>query len=119
MSSIAVAHWGEHCNGGGERVAWTLGRQLDCPVYVGRRDPSIEPDDVDIREIDHNTLTRRLVDRGGVSRMIGYQFAWELPGLSEYDTIVTSGNEPLAYVPSRDDQTWLHYVHHTSRGATD
>jgi len=119
QSKLAVAHWGEHCNGGGERVAWELGRQLDCPVYVGRRDTAIEPDDVDIREIDHNRVTRRLVDQGGVGQMLGYQLAWELPGLEEYDTIVTSGNEPLAYVPQRDDQVWVHYVHHTSRQATD
>jgi len=47
---VAIAHWNESCNGGGERVAWELARQFDAPLYVGRRDPSIEPDDVDKTE---------------------------------------------------------------------
>lgn len=50
MDDIAIAHWNESCNGGGERVAWELARQFDAPLFVGRRDPSIEPEDVDVRQ---------------------------------------------------------------------
>jgi len=28
MTDIAIAHWAETCNGGGERVAWALARQF-------------------------------------------------------------------------------------------
>jgi len=115
---VAIAHWNESCNGGGERVAWALGRFFDAPVYVGRRDRSIEPADVTVREL-HDGLLGRLVDHGGVSEMVAQQFGWEIAApLREYDVVITSGNEPLAYVPPAD-QTWVHYVHHTSRQATD
>ena len=28
-SNLAVAHWGEHANGGGDRLAWELARVFD------------------------------------------------------------------------------------------
>ncbi len=44
---LAVAHWGEHANGGGDRLAWELARVFeDAPFYVGWRDESIEPADI-------------------------------------------------------------------------
>jgi len=116
---IAVAHWAERVNGGGERVGWELARALDAPLYVGERDPSIEPDDVTVHDLFKNTASGRLIDRGGMLRMLGHQAGWSSAHhLREYDTIVTSGNECHAYVPA-ENQPWLHYVHHTSRYATD
>ena len=118
VTHVAVAHWNESCNGGGERVAWELGRQFDAPVWVGRRSPDIEPPDVTVREL-HDGLLGRLVDRGGISEMVAQQIGWEIAApLREADVLITSGNEPLAYVPPAG-QTWIHYVHHTSRQATD
>jgi glycosyltransferase involved in cell wall biosynthesis len=118
MTDIAIAHWGEHCDGGGERVGWELARQFDTPLYVGRRDPSIEPDDVEVRQL-HDGLVGQLIERGGLAQMATQQVAWEIAEpLRDADVLITSGNEPLAYVPPAE-QTWVHYVHHTSRWATD
>ncbi len=120
MSSekIVLAHWGEICNGGGERVAWELARGFDEPLHVGHRDPSIEPSDVEVRELFDGRM-RDLLAGGGLSQMAATQIAWELPDtLHGAETLLTSGNEPLVYVP-RDGQAWVHYVHHTSRHATD
>lgn len=117
-NDIAIAHWAETCNGGGERVAWALAREFDTPLYVGTRDPSIEPSDVEIREL-HDGRIGQLAERGGIAEMVAHQFGWEIAEpLRDYDTLITSGNEPLAYVPPAE-QTWVHYVHHTSRRATD
>lgn len=117
-ADIAVAHWGESVNGGGERVAWELARAFDAPLYVSVRDPSIEPDDVEVREL-FDGWTKRLAARGGVLQLAADQYGWEIADpLREYDTLVTSGNECLAYVPP-PEQTWVHYTHHTSRRATD
>lgn len=116
--TVAIAHWDESCNGGGERVAWALARQFDAPLFVGTRDPSIEPADVDVREL-HDGWTKRAVEHGGLAEMAAQQLGWEIAEpLREFDAVITSGNEPLAYVPP-SDQTWVHYVHHTSRRATD
>lgn len=116
--TVAIAHWAETCNGGGERVAWALAREFDAPLFVGRRDESIEPEDVDVREL-HDGRLGQLIDRGGLAEMAAQQLGWEIAEpLREYDTVITSGNEPLAYVPPAE-QTWVHYVHHTSRRATD
>ncbi|MGM0590269.1 MAG: glycosyltransferase [Halobacteriota archaeon] len=119
-SDIAIAHWGEHCNGGGERVAWELARTFDAPLFVGTRTPDIEPNDsLDIRGLFDDGLMGRLIDRGGLSRMLAYQLGWQVvPPLREYDTLVTSGNEPLFYV-APEDQMWVAYVHHTNRKQSD
>lgn len=116
---VAVGHWAESVNGGGERLAWALSRMLDAPLYVGSRDPSIEPEDVTVRDLFADTASGWLINRGGLLRMLGQQAGWSTAHeLREFDTLVTSGNECLAYVPG-EDQPWLHYVHHTSRRATD
>jgi glycosyltransferase involved in cell wall biosynthesis len=118
-NSTAVGHWGEVVNGGGERVAWEMARTLDAPLYVGHRNQSIEPEDVDVRDLLADTASGWLVDRGGFLRMLGQQAGWGTAhNLRGYDALLTSGNECLAYVPG-DDQPWVHYVHHTSRYATD
>jgi len=118
MSTPVLAHWAETCNGGGERVAWELARAFDAPLHVGYRDPSIEPDDVEVRDLFEGRV-RQLIGRGGLATMAATQLAWERPEpLTRADTLVTSGNEPLVYVP-KNGQTWVHYVHHTSRHATD
>lgn len=117
--SIATTHWAERVNGGGERVGWALGRCFDAPLFVGERDESIEPDDVDVHHLFEDHAAKRLIDLSGVARMLGHQAGWGTAHtLREYDVLVSSGNECLAYVPA-EDQPWIHYVHHTSRYATD
>lgn len=119
MREIATAHWGEVVNGGGERVGWELARTFNAPLFVGVRNESIEPDDVDVVDLHDGTLSGRLVDRGGLLRMLGQQAGWGTAHrLRDYDVLVSSGNECLAYVPD-ETQPWIHYVHHTSRYATD
>lgn len=116
---IAAAHWAERINGGGEKVGWELARAFDAPLFVGERDPSIEPDGVEVHDLFEDTLSGRLIDRGGMLAMLGHQAGWGTAhGLRDYHTLISSGNECLAYV-QREDQPWVHYVHHTSRYATD
>jgi glycosyltransferase involved in cell wall biosynthesis len=117
---LAIAHWGEHCNGGGERVGWELARTFDRPLHVGTREPGIEPADVEVRELFGGGWGRRAIDHGGLAKMAAYALLWQrdVEPLQQADTIVTSGNEPLFYVPD-GQQTWVAYVHHTGRHQTD
>ncbi len=123
--SIAIAHKDYDVRGGGERLAEELARTFDAPLAVGRRDADNEPDDLDSRlaEIDYGPLPERLakwmIDRGGVTRSMAYQLVWQQQdALTEYETVVTSGNEPLWYVPE-DDQTLVAYTHSTPRWQYD
>jgi len=120
-SRIAIAHKDYDVRGGGERLAEELSRTFDAPLFVGRRNITNEPDDLEplLAEIDYAPLPDRvakwMIDRGGPTRSLAYQLAWQTqPALAEYDTIVTSGNEPLWY-QSRDEQTVVAYTHSTPR----
>lgn len=119
-SDIALAHWGEHVNGGGDRVAWELARTFeDAPLYVGWRDASIEPPDIETEQLLTGRLTERALRRGGLARMAAHLLGWQVADpLREYDALLTSGNEPLFYVPPTD-QAWVAYIHHTNRRQSD
>jgi glycosyltransferase involved in cell wall biosynthesis len=118
--SLAVAHWGEHADGGGDRLAWELARVFDdSPFYVGWKDGEIEPDDVDSQQLIEGTLSTRALEHGGLARQFAHLLGWQIAEpLRKYDILVTSGNEPLFYVPP-DDQTWVAYIHHTNRRQSD
>ena len=115
---VAIAHKDYDTRGGGEVFVRRLAEWLECPVYVGRRNQANEPPDghLDIREIPLSRLERRAIDRGGLARSVAYMTAWQRAGavLADYDVVVTSGNEPLWYVPP-DDQTLIAYTHSTPR----
>jgi len=114
---IAIAHKDYDVRGGGEVLAEELARCFDAPLYVGHRDKTCEPDDteLDIREIPLASWERWAIQRGGAPRSLAYMLAWQdVPDLTEYDTVVMSGNEPLWYVPE-DDQTVIAYTHSTPR----
>jgi len=117
---VSVAHWGEHCNGGGERVGWELARTFGGPLHVGTSDGGIGPGDVEVRELWPDGWGRRAIDRGGLFQMAAYALLWErdVGPLADADVLVTSGNEPLFYVPD-GEQAWAAYVHHTGRHQTD
>lgn len=117
---IAVAHWGEHADGGGDRLAWDLARVFeDAPFYVGWRDVSIEPDDIDAEQLIDGPLLSRTLRWGGIARQFAHLLGWQVAEpLREYEVLVTSGNEPLFYVPP-DGQTWVAYIHHTNRRQSD
>lgn len=117
---IAVAHWGEHVNGGGDRVAWELSRTFDdAPLYVGWQDESIEPPDIETEQLINGRLNERALEQGGVTRMVAHMLGWQVAEpLREYDILVSSGNEPLFYVPPTE-QVWIAYVHHTNRRQSD
>lgn len=119
-SDIALAHWGEHVNGGGDRVAWELARAFeDAPLYVGWRDASIEPPDIETEQLLTGGITERALRRGGLARMVAHLLGWQVADpLREYDALLTSGNEPLFYVPPTD-QIWVAYIHHTNRRQSD
>lgn len=117
---LAVAHWGEHANGGGDRLAWELARVFeDAPFYVGWRDESIEPADIEAEQLIQDRLLNRALEQGGLARQLAHLVGWQLASpLREYDILVTSGNEPLFYV-APTEQTWVAYIHHTNRRQSD
>jgi glycosyltransferase involved in cell wall biosynthesis len=117
---LVVAHWGEHVNGGGDRVAWELSRVFeDAPLYVGWKDESIEPEDIETEQIIEGRLNHWALKRGGIARMFSHMLGWQIARpLRKYDVLVTSGNEPLFYVPPTE-QIWIAYVHHTNRRQSD
>jgi glycosyltransferase involved in cell wall biosynthesis len=118
--SVAVAHWGEHADGGGDRLAWELARVFeDAPFYVGWREPGIEPNDLDPQQLIDGQLLKWALERGGLARQLAHLLGWQVASpLREHDVLVTSGNEPLFYVAPAD-QTWVAYVHHTNRRQSD
>lgn len=118
--NLAVAHWGEHANGGGDRLAWELARVFDdAPFYVGWRNREIEPDDINPRQLISGTVLSRMLNAGGLAKQFAHLLGWQIASpLREYDILVTSGNEPLFYIPP-DDQTWIAYIHHTNRRQSD
>jgi glycosyltransferase involved in cell wall biosynthesis len=122
---IAIAHKDYDVRGGGERLAEELARVFDAPLHVGRRNTENEPNEMADRleEIDFGPLPDRLakwaIDRGGATRSAAYQLVWQQQDeLTEYDTVITSGNEPLWWVPE-DDQTVIAYTHSTPRWQYD
>lgn len=122
-SDIAVAHKDYDVRGGGEILAERLARTFDCPLFVGHGDPSHQPagSDLDIREIASDSWWHRLMDLGGAPRGIGHMLHWRdnaPEALADYDTIITSGNEPLWVMP-RDQQTVVAYTHSTPRWMYD
>jgi len=123
MQSVAIAHKDYDVRGGGEILAETLADGLDAPLYVGHGDNDKQPDDlsIDITEIAPGSKWHWLQSRGGVPRAIGHWMLWRDHApkiLDEYDTVITSGNEPQWWTP-RDDQTWIAYTHSTPRWLYD
>lgn len=122
---IAIAHKDYDVRGGGERLAEELARTFNAPMYVGRRVAENEPDssDPEFHEIDYSPLpdwlAKRAIDRGGTTRSLVYQLVWQQNhDLTEYGTVIMSGNEPLWWVPE-DDQTVIAYTHSTPRWQYD
>jgi len=117
VTEIGVAHWAADCDGGGERVAWELGRTFDAAVHLGSRNRYIEPEDVDCRHVFESTAVG-LAQHTRLRELVDL-LAWERADrLREFDTLVTSGSPTLRYVPE-DKQTWVTYLHHTRREQTD
>jgi glycosyltransferase involved in cell wall biosynthesis len=117
QDNIGVAHWAADCDGGGERVAWELARTFDSPVHLGSRNRHIEPEDVECRDVFGSSAVT-LVQQTRL-RFVADLLAWERADrLRQFDTLITSGNPTLRYVPE-DDQTWICYLHHTRRAETD
>ena len=117
-SDIAIAHKDNEVDGGGERLATALGKAFDAPVFSGFVP---EGRDTEMRDLFADQgLIRRLIERGGITRQAAYMVMWQqhADALREYDTVITSGNEPLWYTPE-DDQTLVAYCHHTLRQQHD
>ena len=115
--SIAIAHKDYDTRGGGEVFCRRLAEFLGAPMYVGRRNLANEPDaDIEIHEIPLSDIEQRMIDRGGLTRTAAYMLRWPAAAeqLSAYDVVITSGNEPLWWVPD-DDQTVVAYTHSTPR----
>lgn len=117
---VAVAHWGEHVNGGGDRVAWELSRVFEeSPFFVGWQDKTIEPSDINSKQLIKGRTNEWALRRGGITRMFAHMLGWQIAEpLRSYDILITSGNEPLFYVPPTE-QVWVAYIHHTNRRQSD
>lgn len=117
---VAIAHWSEHVDGGGERVAWEAARGLDAPLFVGYRDEDIEPGGLtDVREVFDGRLQQWAIERGGITRELAQIVGWHNTDcLREFDVLVSTSNQPLWHVGA-PEQAHVHYVHHTARYQTD
>lgn len=117
-NQIAIAHKDNVVDGGGERVCRQLGDAFDAPIYSGHVPDDRDTDMIDIFG-DHG-LAKRAISRGGVTRQLAYMLMWRRHAdeLRAYDTVITSGNEPLWYTPD-EEQTLVAYVHHTLRRQHD
>lgn len=121
---IAIAHKDYDVRGGGEVLAEELARVFDAPLYVGHANEAHLPEhpDIDIREIAPESHLHRLMARTGTAlRGLAHMIHWRdnaPDALAQYETVVTSGNEPLWYVP-RDYQTVVAYTHSPPRWLYD
>ncbi|MFC7071358.1 glycosyltransferase [Halobaculum lipolyticum] len=120
---IAIAHKDYDVRGGGEVLAEELARTFEAPLYVGHGDPANQPDDgeVDVRELAPGSPLHRLMRRDGAIRGIGHMLHWRdnaHAALGEYEVVVTSGNEPLWWLPA-DRQTVVAYTHSPPRWLYD
>jgi len=123
MPDVAIAHKDYDVRGGGEVLAEELARTFDAPLYVGHDDPDkhSSSERVDVHEIAPESRWHWAMDRGGALRGLAHMFHWRdnaPDALDAYDTVVTSGNEPLWW-PSRDEQTVVAYTHSTPRWMYD
>lgn len=119
MNNIAIAHKDYAVRGGGETLVEELASLFDAPLYIGNKAPDspIKYDDVTL--VETTRKQRWMINRGGTLRAIGYMAAWENEDrLGKYDTVITSGNEPLWYVP-KSDQTLVAYCHSPPRELYD
>jgi glycosyltransferase involved in cell wall biosynthesis len=116
--NIAIAHKDYDCRGGGEVFVRRLAEHFDATVVTGRRNLEHEPPEpaVDIEEIPLSKLDKWAIDRNGLARTLAYMLRWPAAAesLQQYDTVITSGNEPLWWCPE-DDQTVIAYTHSTPR----
>lgn len=118
QSDLAVAHKDYDVRGGGEILAEHLARTFDAPLYVGHGDPDNQPDGagLDIRELAPDSRLHYLAARGGLPRSLAHMILWRdaaQNALAGHDVVITSGNEPLWWTPTDDDQTVVAYTHST------
>lgn len=119
MTNLAIAHKDYSVYGGGERVVEELARMYDAPIYTGFVADDVTPVYDDIREIYTSRSQSWAIKRGGLPRALAYNLGWQNESrLTQYDTIVTSGNEPLWYVPE-PEQTLIAYCHTPPRPQYD
>lgn len=123
--SIAIAHKDYDVSGGGEILAETLAAGFDAPLISGHgtggdvRDGI--PVDIDVQELAPDSAWHRLASAGGALRSLGHMMLWRDAAddaLAEFDTVITSGNEPQWWIP-REDQTVVRYTHSTPRWMYD
>lgn len=117
---VAVAHKDYAVRGGGEALAEELSRTFETTLYVGRSDTTHgSTEDIDVQEIDHGLLSKLAFDYGSITREVAHRYNWATADeLTEYDVVITSGNEPMAWIPE-DHQTVVAYVHSPPRWLYD
>jgi len=115
----AIVHDQFRTLGGAERVACELARLLDCPIYAGRVDEGVAPDDVEIREVFTGRIGRRAMRSHYMVKDAYQMVAWQqVADLRQFDTLVVNKTNPLWYVP-QEQQTVVAYIHSTPRGLYD
>lgn len=117
--NIAILHdrWTEM--GGAEHVAVEMARLYDAPIYVGVKDESEVPEDVEVREAFDRRFEQAAMRRHYLIRDACQMLAWQhVDALHDYDTLIVNKNNPGWFIP-KDDQTIVKYCHTTPRQPYD
>lgn len=118
-NDIAIAHDQFRTMGGAERVAVRMARALDAPIYCGRVDEGVPPDDIEIREVFSGRVGHRAMRLHYLVQDLYQMIAWQhVEDLYEYGTVVINKTNPGWFVP-KDTQTTVWYLHSTPRGLYD
>ncbi len=116
---IAIAHDQFRTMGGAERVAVEMARALDCPIYSGRVENGVAPDDIEIHEVFTGTVGQRAMRSHYLVQDLYQMIGWQhVDDLYEFDTVIINKTNPGWFVP-RDTQTTVWYLHSTPRGLYD
>lgn len=115
---IAILHDQFRTMGGAERVAVTIARTFDAPIYVKRVVDGVAPADVTLHDTG-NVLTRHGRRLTPLIEDVGHMLGWQhAPELHDYDVLIQTKTNPYWYVP-KDDQILIRYLHSTPRGMYD
>lgn len=119
MSDVAIAHKDYLVRGGGEALVEELAQTFDAPLFIGGSHDDVELQYDRTKEVRATSRQRWFINRGGLLRALAYMAVWQNEDrLTEYDTVITSGNEPLWYVPE-PEQTVVSYCHSPPRTMYD
>lgn len=119
MNNCAVVHGSITTRGGAERVAEEIASAIDAPLYVGfSNNDCLVRNDINYIPLFNSKIANLFNKRGSLRDMYHF-WNWQYrPELTDYDTIIISGNEANWYVPT-ENQKIIRYIHHPPHTAYD